>query len=71
MLEFRGNIRIDSIEEILQLLSWIYVCDVGKHLHFLFELIFQESVMDSNHSFDVDSTYIVFCQILNLESRLD
>ena len=67
MLQLWRNVRIKSVKQILQLFSGVDVCDIGQHFHFLFELIFQKSVVNSYNSLDVDSSNIELWQIIHMK----
>jgi hypothetical protein len=71
MLKFRGNVGVKAIEKVLKLLSRIYVRNIRQHLHFLFELVLQKSVVYSDYSFDVYPGNIVLSKVFWLEPRFD
>lgn len=48
----------------------INVGDIGEYFHLLLELVLQKSVVNTDHSLDVDARNHIFHQVLGVESRL-
>lgn len=71
MIELWGYIGVDSIEEILKLLSGVDIGDICKNFHLFLELILEETVVNTNHAFDIYPRNDVFHEILRMETGFD
>jgi hypothetical protein len=71
VLQLRGDVGVDSIEEVFKLLSRVDVGDVCQDLHLFLKLILQEPVVDPDDPLDVDSTDDILHEIFGMEPGLD
>ena len=71
MVEFWGYVRVDSVEKILKLFSWVDICDISKNFHLFLELILEETVVNTNDTFNINPGNHIFHEILRMETRFD
>ena len=54
LVDFLGRVVVHPVEEVLDVLFVVGVADVVDGFDFLLELLFEETVVDSDDAFDVD-----------------
>lgn len=69
MVKLRGNVGVNSIKQILQLLPGVDIGDVSQNFHLFLKLILEEPVVDADDSLDVNAADHVLHQVLRVEPR--
>ncbi len=68
MMNFKWEIGIYSVEEVLKRFLIVDVRNINELLHFLLKLVAEKSVMNSDNSSDANILQLIMSHILLLKS---